>query len=104
MKKVSVIVGTVVSSIVIITAVFAIERPVMYYREFLPVAADVIELVAENTHAAWVRADEQVERRKAKISRAGGKATPEERAALRRWKATLFELERKLDRLKPKRK
>jgi len=100
--KKSLIVLTIIGGIFgIIGFVFAVERPVMYYREFLPMVAEVIELVAENTHAQWVRADEQVKRREARIKRNGDKASPKERAELRRWKATLYQLERKLEKLKP---
>lgn len=81
---------------------YTVDRPVWYRAEFAPVQAAVIELVAETTHAQWVRADEQVKRREARIDRNGGEATQEERAALRRWKATLYQLERQLEALKPK--
>lgn len=105
LTKFSAIVGIMVGVVGVMTALFAIERPVMYNREFLPVASDVADLVAQNTHTRWAEADEQVERRKARVRRLGDARTPEaeeERRKLRLWKATLFELERKLDKLKPK--
>lgn len=100
MKKQTKIVTLVATTIVVAGALgFAVDRPVLYRAEFLPVAEGVRELTIENVWNKWQRASEQVEWRKAQVARDGGRVTPDARKELIFWEKRLFQLERELKKL-----
>lgn len=99
MKKGLIVVSIIAGIFVIIGGVFAIERPVMYHAEFLPMAETVTELAAESASSKLQRAIEQVERMEARIKRNGGQVNPQQVDDLRFWKQRVRELKRRLRKL-----
>jgi len=103
MKRETKITAAVVTAIAFAGAFgFAVDRPVSYRFEFLPVREDVIELVAENTADKLQRAIEQKDRNAERIQRKKAKGVPvsaDEKAQLRFWKKRVILLQRKFKKL-----
>lgn len=81
---------------------FVVDRPVLYNFEFLPVADEVWNLVAEKTGDQLQRAKEQVLRQKewqTKIKASGKPVKVEDKEDLRYWQGRVRELNRKLKKL-----
>ena len=81
---------------------FAVDRPVLYRAEFLPVASEVWDLVADKTGSQLQRAKEQVIRQEDSQEKARNKGQfikVEEVENLRYWQGRVRELHRKLKKL-----
>lgn len=96
-------IGTVISFITIASAVgYVWDRPVWFHSEFVPLAEDVNELIADKTGDKLQRAKEQVQRQKdwQRRTQDGGKVIEvEDREDLRYWQGRVRELSRKLKKL-----
>lgn len=103
MKKQTKITAAVVAAIVGAGAFgFVVDRPVLYRAEFLPVADEVWDIVAEKTGDQLQRAREQVIRQKdwqTKIKERGQPVKVEDKEDLRYWQGRVRELNRKLKKL-----